>query len=359
MALLAHPTIEPNRRNGYGATALHNAARNGRKGTIEVVAALLSHPAIDTQITDKEGKTAYELAQVKGYESIVSLLREGTIAAVDSRPALPLQDVEHTGDAQVAVATITAMTVSVTEKKAAAAKALEAARELLEQNMVVAAAAAVEREREKAAGPKSLETICDILIARSKTALDGAVTFHLKADNRPKRVVSLYKNGFVVDTEGVLRRINDPVNEAFLRALEEEKIPEELRYMNSRRIFAPYVAIEDHRSEESKHPPAGCSTLPSPPAHAAAAVAGAFCASSSSHSSPPAAVPATYTAYSGTGNTLGGGEKAIDISSNDADAHCVFTADVVSSTDAVVVDESKTCSTVQVKTPAGKKLRIR
>ena len=58
--------------DGYGQTALHEAARNGK---IQVVEALLNAGA-DKALKDEDGKTALEEAQKEGHTAIVKLLRD-------------------------------------------------------------------------------------------------------------------------------------------------------------------------------------------------------------------------------------------------------------------------------------------
>ncbi|MBR2505153.1 MAG: ankyrin repeat domain-containing protein, partial [Elusimicrobiaceae bacterium] len=55
-----------------GNTPLHVAVWNGHKDIVEL---LLAQPAIDTQLKNKDGKTALDLAQEKNLTEIVNLLQ--------------------------------------------------------------------------------------------------------------------------------------------------------------------------------------------------------------------------------------------------------------------------------------------
>jgi UBX domain-containing protein 1 len=137
-----------------------------------------------------------------------------------------------------------------------------------------------------------------------------------------KRKITLYKNGFIIDDNGILRDTNLPENAEVIRELEAGRVPAELSLVDGKPVHGMDVALEDRRGEDFVPPP------------------------------PPA-----YKAFSG-GNTLGAAAAVSDASNGAADAPCVFTPEALSGVDATV-DAAKASTTVQVKTPAGKKIRIK
>jgi UBX domain-containing protein 1 len=137
-----------------------------------------------------------------------------------------------------------------------------------------------------------------------------------------KRKITLYKNGFVIDDNGILRDTNLSENAAVIQELESGRVPAELSMVDGKPVTGMDVALEDHRGEDFVPPP------------------------------PPA-----YKAFSG-GNTLGAAVVVSDASNSAPDVPCVFTAEALSGVDATV-DGAKASTTVQVKTPAGKKIRLK
>jgi len=69
--LLSHSADVDATDNRYGYTALHWAARGGHKDVVEV---LLSHSA-QVDAKDDDGKTALQIAEQKGFDGIVQLLK--------------------------------------------------------------------------------------------------------------------------------------------------------------------------------------------------------------------------------------------------------------------------------------------
>ena len=162
----------------------------------------------------------------------------------------------------------------------------------------------------------------DSLVERA--AASTGVPGEDEAPHENRRKITLYKNGFIVDDNGVLRDATAPENASFVQAMAQGRIPDELRIMNGKPVSGVDVALEDRRGENYVAPP------------------------------PPA-----YTAFSG-GATLG--QKAVEVSTDDPSAPCVFTAESMGSVDAATaasVDDSRPSTTIQVKTPAGKKIRLK
>jgi len=128
LALLARPDVDPNSKHfdcEGGDTALHAAARSEKPGATEAVAALLAHPAIDSEITDVLGHTAFDCAQKHGNQTVMSLLMHHRDMKASPGGAPP----QANGDVQTAVDAVAALTLSVADKVAAA----EAVRQTWEQ----------------------------------------------------------------------------------------------------------------------------------------------------------------------------------------------------------------------------------
>ena len=71
IALQEHPEHLNTAYAQNGNTPLHVAALNGQT---EIVRFLLEQPGIDKTIKNKDGKTAFDLAQEKGFAEIAGLL---------------------------------------------------------------------------------------------------------------------------------------------------------------------------------------------------------------------------------------------------------------------------------------------
>lgn len=125
--------------------------------------------------------------------------------------------------------------------------------------------------------------------------------------------ITLYRNGFTVDN-GPLRNASSPENKEFISSLEKGEIPIELRATH-RRLD---VQLVDKREEEYVAPP------------------------------PPA-----YVAFSGLGGSL---RSATTATESDA---FVFSADILSDVAPIVLDNTQPTTTIQIKTPTGKPLRLK
>ena len=130
--------------------------------------------------------------------------------------------------------------------------------------------------------------------------------------------VALYRNGFTVN-DGPLRDPNEPENRAFMLALMEQRIPDEIaRAVRERggRADELDVSVEDKRSEDYKPP-----------------------------------TPPPYVAFSGSGNSLGTVVRG--------DAFIFRSSNLTTVLSTVAIDESAPVTTVQVRTATGKRLRVR
>ncbi len=65
------PSIDPNKQNKYGQTALMRASYNGQSKVVEL---LLATDGVDVNIQDKNGHTALSICARNGYTAIVELL---------------------------------------------------------------------------------------------------------------------------------------------------------------------------------------------------------------------------------------------------------------------------------------------
>jgi len=126
-------------------------------------------------------------------------------------------------------------------------------------------------------------------------------------DNVKTVKLNMYRNGFTVD-EGPLRDPAAPENEEFMQNLNRGMIPRELREAGKEID----VVLTDKREEDY--------------------------------------VPPAYVAFSG-GATLG--------ASSSSSERVIFTDSMLTGLGAVVVDDSKPTTTLQIKTQSGQKLRVK
>ena len=147
-------------------------------------------------------------------------------------------------------------------------------------------------------------------------------------ENATKRKITMWKTGFQVD-DGPFRSLSDDANRPFLTALARGIVPEELRPpppppnadgtpAAPREPVSVNIQLEDKRDQEY--------------------------------------VPPAYTAFSGSGNSMQ--SESVAATSSD-DPSIVDRSTFSSSFQAAPVDESQPVCSIQVRTPAGKRIVVK